>query len=296
MKRLILLLIIEILVVTGMLYPGSDFKMEKDLALAANETFDHSIVSFKGTLDIKGNVKESVLLIGGKLTLDGIVGEDIICIGSRVTVGKHAVIKRDFFVIGGSLEKDHEAKVEGEFFYFKFDLKRIENTIIPILSDSRTFTLFKAVNIIFWFIIALIVFAIVPRKINYAEEIFNHHRLRIGIIGLLALFSFIFLLFIAIILSFVIIGIPLFIALILTCLITYIFGRTVVFYFIGIKLTQLMKVKNIPPAAFILVGAIIYALLKFLPILGPVLLVILNIFEFGIGVSYFFRKKLEFDK
>jgi hypothetical protein len=230
--------------------------------------------------------------VGGSLTLDGVVAEDVICVASRVTIGKNAVIKRDLFIIGGALEKDPGAKVEGEYFYFKFDLKRIENTIIPILSDSRTISFFKAVNIILWFIIALIVFAVVPQRIDRAEEIFEAHRLKIGVIGLLALFCFIFLLFISIILSFVIIGIPLFIALILFCFITYVFGRTVMFYFIGIKLTHLVKLKTIPPAVFILAGVIFYALLKFLPILGPVLLVVLNIFEFGIGVGYFFRKRL----
>jgi len=292
MKKLILLAVIEILIVTGLLFPASDFKLEKDVTLPGNETCSHSIISLNGRLDIKGSVKESVLLVGGSLTLDGVVAEDVICFASRVTIGKNAVIKRDLFIIGGALEKDPGAKVEGEYFYFKFDLKRIENTIIPILSDSRTISFFKAVNIILWFIIALIVFAVVPQRIDRAEEIFEAHRLKIGVIGLLALFCFIFLLFISIILSFVIIGIPLFIALILFCFITYVFGRTVMFYFIGIKLTHLVKLKTIPPAVFILVGVIFYALLKFLPILGPVLLVVLNIFEFGIGVGYFFRKRL----
>lgn len=296
MKKLFLLLFIEILIVTGLLFPASDFKMEKDVTLPENETYSHSIVSLKGKLDIKGSVNESVLLVGGSLSLDGVVAEDVICIASRVTIGKNAVIKRDLFIIGGSLEKDPGAKVEGEFFYFKFDLKRIENTIIPILSDSRTISFFKAVNIILWFIIALIVFVVVPQRINSAEEIFESHLLKIGVIGLLALFCFIFLLFISIILSFVIIGIPLFIALILFCFITYVFGRTVMFYFLGIKLTHLVKLKTLPPAIFLLVGVILYALLKFLPILGPVLLVVLNIFEFGIGIGYFFRKRLGVDK
>ena len=67
-----------------------------------------------------------------------------------------------------------------------------------------------------------------------------------------------------------------------------------IFYFIGIKLVHLTKLKIIPPVSFILAGVIIYALLKFLPILGPVLLAILNIFEFGIGIGYLFRKKLGF--
>ena len=193
------------------------------------------------------------------------------------------------------MEREPGAKVEGEFVYFKFDLKKIENTIIPILSDSRTLSFLKAVKIILWFIIALVVFAAVPRKINSAEEIFDKHRLKIGVVGFLSLFSFIILLFIFIILSFVFIGIPFLIILILLYFITFIFGRTVMFYYIGIKLSHLLKFKNITPAIFIMIGIIFYALLKFLPVLGPILLIVLNIFELGIGVSYFLRKKLKFE-
>ncbi len=295
MKKLILLLGFEILFISGLLF-STDFKLEKNVTVPENKTCDYSIVSLKGKLDIKGNVKESILLVGGRLTLDGVVEEDVICIASKVKIGKHALIKRDLYVIGGTLEKDPGAFVKGEYFYVKFNLERIENTLIPILSDSRTLSFFKAINIIIWFIIALIVFAVIPKRVNSAEEIFDRHRWRIGAVGFLALICFIFLLFISIILSFVLIGIPLFIALILFCFITYVFGRTVMFYFIGIKLTHLLKLKNIAPAFFILAGVIIYALLKFLPYLGPVFLIVLNIFEFGIGVSYFLRKKLKFQE
>ncbi len=293
-KKLVLFLAIQILMVSGFLFPLSDYKVEKDLTVPENKVYPHSIVSLKGNLDIKGSMKESIFLVGGQLTLDGVVEKDVICIASRVKIGKNALVKRDLFVIGGVLERDAGAKVEGEFVYFKFDLEKIENTIIPILSDSRTISFLKAVKIILWFIIALIVFAVVPKKINSAEEIFDKHRLKIGAVGLLSFFSFIFLFFIFIILSFFIIGIPFLIILILLYLITFIFGRTVILYYIGIKLSHLFKFKNITPAIFIMIGAIFYALLKFLPILGPILLIALNIFELGIGVCYFLRKKLKF--
>jgi hypothetical protein len=279
----------------GVLFPASDFKMEKDITVPSGETYPHSVVSFRGKLDIKGTIAESVILVGGRLVLEGVVEEDVICFGSDVVIGKDAHIKRDLFVIGGTLEKDSDAVVDGEYFVFKFDLKKLENSLIPILADTRTFSLFKAIRIIIWFIIALIVFAVVPRKINSAEEMFDTNRLKIGSIGFLSLFSFIFLAFIAIILSFVIIGIPLLIILVLLYFVTYVFGRTVMFYFIGIKLAHLVKMKNIAPAFFILVGVIFYALLKFLPLVGPILLIILNIFELGIGVSFFLRKKLKFE-
>lgn len=280
----------------GMLLPASDYKMQKNVTILGDQTFPQSIISFRGKLDIKGTVKESVILLGGQLNLDGVVEEDVICFAADVKIGENAHIKRDLFVIGGTLDRDPAAKVNGEYFYFKFDLKKLENSIIPILADSKTFSLFKAIRIILWFIIALIVFALVPKKINAAEEIFDNHRLKIGAVGFLSLFSFIFLVFISIILSFIVIGIPIFIFLVVLYFVTYVFGRTVMFYYIGIKLSHLVKLKNIAPALFILVGVIFYALLKLLPYVGPVLLIILNIFELGIGVSYFLRKKLKFEK
>lgn len=296
MKKLILWFFIEIIMVSVFLFPSTNFKIEKKLSLPENETYSNSIIALKGQLDIKGNVKESIFLLGGKLTLDGLVEEDVVCIAAKVKIGKNAVIKRDLFVIGGTLERDEGAKVNGEFFYFKFDLKKIENTIIPILSDSRTISFFKAVKIILWFIIALIVFAVVPKKINNAEEMFDKQEFKIGAIGLLSLFSFLFLLFISIILSFVIIGIPLLFILILLYSVIYIFGRTVMLYYIGMKLSHRMKLEDISPAFFIMIGIILYAILKFLPVLGPILLIVLNIFELGIGVSYLLRKKLKFSE
>ncbi len=292
-KKITLLVIFYFLVLTGLLFPVSDFKLEKDVNVPAGDTYPNSIISLKGKLHIEGNVKESVMLVGGELVLNGTVEEDVICIASRVKIGKNARIKRDLYVIGGNLERETGAEVKGEFFYFKFDLKKIENSIIPILSDARTFSFFKTVKIILWFIISLIVFAVVPKRINSAEAIFDSHRLKIGTIGLLSLFSFIFLLFIAIILSFVIIGIPLLIILMLLYLVLFVFGRTVMFYYIGIKLSHLVKLKHVIPVFFILVGVAFYAILKFLPIVGPVLLIVLNIFELGIGVGYFLRKKLK---
>jgi hypothetical protein len=294
-KKLLLFLVLQILIVSGFLFPLSDVKMEKNLTVPENETYPHSVLSFKGKLDIKGNVKESVFLVGGRLTLDGQVEEDVICIASKVTIGKNALIKRDLFVIGGTMERATGAEVQGELFYVKFDLKKIENTLIPILSDARTISFLKAVRIILWFIIALVVFAVVPKRVNAAEEILNKHRMKIGTVGLLSLFAFIFLVFIFIILSFVIIGIPLLILLLLLYFVIYIFGRTVMFYYIGIKLSQLLKFKNITPAVFIMIGVIFYALMKFLPIVGAVVLIVLNIFELGIGVSYFLRKKFKFE-
>jgi len=271
---------------------GSDFKVKKDLILQENEVFDDNIISIGGNIDIKGKVNKSIIIIGGKLRLFGHVEEDLICISSDVKIYKNAFIKGDLFVIGGKLEKDPEMRLQGEYSYFKFNLKKIETTLLPIISDSRSMTFFKAAKIILWLILALIIFAIIPKKINHAEEIFEKNMLRIGITGILSILAFILLFLVFIILSFVIIGIPLLFILILFYFALIMFGRTVLLYFIGIKILKTVNIKNVTSALFIFVGISFYLMLKFLPVFGPILLIIFNIFEIGIGMSFLFRKKI----
>jgi len=291
MKRSFIFLISIFMISISIIY-GSDFKVKKDLILQENEVFDDNIISIGGNIDIKGKVNKSIIIIGGKLRLFGHVEEDLICISSDVKIYKNAFIKGDLFVIGGKLEKDPEMRLQGEYSYFKFNLKKIETTLLPIISDSRSMTFFKAAKIILWLILALIIFAIIPKKINHAEEIFEKNMLRIGITGILSILAFILLFLVFIILSFVIIGIPLLFILILFYFALIMFGRTVLLYFIGIKILKTVNIKNVTSALFIFVGISFYLMLKFLPVFGPILLIIFNIFEIGIGMSFLFRKKI----
>lgn len=291
MKRSFIFLISIFMISISIIY-GSDFKVKKDLILQENEVFDDNIISIGGNIDIKGKVNKSIIIIGGKLRLFGYVEEDLICISSDVKIYKSAFIKGDLFVIGGKLEKDPEMRLQGEYSYFKFNLKKIETTLLPIISDSQSMTFFKAAKIILWLILALIIFAIIPKKINHAEEIFEKNMLRIGITGILSILAFILLFLVFIILSFVIIGIPLLFILLLFYFALIMFGRTVLLYFIGIKILKTVNIKNVTSALFIFVGISFYLMLKFLPVFGPILLIIFNIFEIGIGMSFLFRKKI----
>ncbi len=295
MKRIIFFLS-AISLMPLVLLCSSNYKFKKKLTVPQNETYKDNVISLGGTIDIQGKLEHSLILIGGSIKLDGEVGEDIICFGSQIEIGGKARVNGDLYVIGGKLTKDTSAKLMGDFTYFRFDLKKIESTLIPFLSDGKTFTFFKTIKIILWFIITLIVFAVVPKKIIRAEALLDKNKLKIGAVGLLSLFSFIFLLFVFVLMIFILIGIPLLFALLLLYFATFIFGRTVIFYYIGNKIADGLKLKNIMPALFILFGVIVYGLLKFVPVVGPVILLIINLFEIGIGVGFILRKKLKLVK
>ncbi len=289
-KRAPLFLII--LIIPLILLPSSESRLEKNLIIAEGQVYNDNVVSFGGDIYISGEINESVVLMGGRLSLKGKIKKDVICIGAEVEIFSGSIIEGDLIVIGGKLGRENGSVINGEYFYFKFDLKKIENSIMPILSDAQTLTFFKTLKIIFWFLVTLIVFAVIPRKIVAAEEIFQQNSFKIGLTGLVAIFSFIFLLFICILLSFVLVGLPMLIFLILLYFAVFIFGRTVLFYFLGQKLSSGLNIKHVTPAVYILIGVVIYALAKFLPVVGPIVVVFLNILEIGIGVTYLLRRRL----
>jgi len=297
-KKISLLLLWAIILVISSTAPHSfcyaaDFKMVKNLSVATPDTYPDSVMSWGGTIDIDGTIKGSIILFGGRLDLDGVVEEDVICVSSSIRLGEQALIKGDLYVIGGQLDRHPQSTINGEFFHFKFDLKKIESALIPLFSDAKSVAFFKIIKIILWFIITLLVFALVPKKVNQAREIFETNILKMGLLGILSYLIFILLLIAFFIMSLIIIGIPLLFLLVLLYFLVNIFGRTVIFYFLGTKSSELLKLKNIPPALFIVLGVVVYSILKFIPFIGPLVLILMNLVEVGIGVGFFFRKKLK---
>jgi hypothetical protein len=294
MKRLAIF-VVGLWLISGVLYANSNYKMLKNLSVTADQTHEGSVISWGGTLNVHGNLNGSIILIGGRLELSGQVEEDVIGVAADIHIGENALIKGDLLVIGGTLIHPNKSTVKGEYVNLKFDLKKIETTLIPLLSDSQTIPFLTPIKIILWLIIALIVFAVVPERVIKAEGIFNRHIVKTGVIGILSLLTFLFLLFMFIIMSFVIIGLPLLVALLILYFIVCVFGRTVMFYFIGIKFSQRFNLKRIAPALFIVMGVIFIALVRFIPVLGPILLLILPIFDAGIAVSFLLRRKLRLE-
>jgi hypothetical protein len=298
MKKLSILILLGFIFIFSSTGPGSfcfasNFKMVKNLSVSTQDSYPDSVMSWGGALDIDGTLKGSIILFGGGLELDGVVEEDVICVSSNIRMGEKALIKGELFVIGGKLDRHPKSTVNGEYFKLKFDLKKIESVLIPLFSDSKSVTFFKVIIIILWLIITLLVFALVPKKINHAQEIFETSMLKMGALGILSFLTFIVLLIAFFIMSIIIIGIPLLLLLVLLYFLINIFGRTVIFYFIGIKLSKLLKLKNVPPAFFIVLGVVVYSIFKFIPDAGPLILILMNLFEVGIGVGFLLRKKLK---
>ncbi|MGE5340453.1 MAG: hypothetical protein ACM3SY_03135 [Candidatus Omnitrophota bacterium] len=280
---------------SGSLFPSSDYKVVKDFSLSKNTAFVDSVLSFNGTVNIRGNLKGTVILFGGRLVLDGPVDEDVICAGAGVDIRESAVIKGDLIVIGGTLNRHPLSTVSGKVFNSKMDLKKIQATFLPLVLDSQTIGFIRAVGGVLWLILALILFALIPTRVIRAGEILEKNFRKVIVTGFVSFMAVLCLLVMFVVLSFFFIGIPLLFLLVFSFCSIYIFGKTVVFYFIGVQLSNRLKVKRMIPALFVVLGALVYILFRFIPYLGPAVLITLNLFELGIGVSFIFRRKLRLE-
>lgn len=285
-------------VISALLFPtdssGSN-SPKHQLIIRYGQVSPSSMIRWGATIEIQkgGCINGSLFLVNSRLVLDGEISEDVICFSSDLDIRENAVIKGDLLIIGGSVQRNPSCRVTGKDIYIELDLQEIERSLLPVFFDSQSVALFKAIKILFWLVITLLVFAAIPMKINTAEAIFENHTIKLGLTGLFSLLGFLLLTIMFIILSLFYVGIPLLFLLVVFYAVVYILGRTVMFYFIGIKLTERLKIKNITPAFYILIGIIVYSIFKFIPIIGPILLLIMNVFEVGIGVGFIFRKKLK---
>jgi hypothetical protein len=267
-------------------------KNDKGIRIAPGATHAANINAFNSFLDIGGKVDASVFLVGGRLRLSGEISGDVICLASQVDIQSGAVIGRDLIMIGGRVDKSPDCKINGDFYYIRTreDLKKITRTLLPFLPESGGLNFIRISKIFLWFILALLTLAILPLQVGRAAAMLKKSPLRFGSFGLLALLVFIFALLLFILLSLVLIGIPLLFALLVLYFLILVFGRTVVFYFIGAQVASFLKFKS-NAIFFIIMGTAVYALLKIVPWFGAPLLIAMDIFAIGIGAGYFLKYK-----
>jgi len=288
MKKKALLLIL-FLAAGGLFLTASG---KKEINVAAGETRDAAINAFRARLAISGRVDESVFLMGGSLRLDGEVTGDVICVAAEVEIAATAAIGRDLIVIGGSLSRAEGSRIAGRVYDVRShrDMKQVAASVLPFMPETGGMTFFQVIKIFFWLILALLALAVFPAQVAQAAAMLPRQPWRHLGRGALTVLVFLLLLLAFLLLSFVLIGIPLLIVLMAAYFLLLIFGRAVVFHFIGERACAALKLRA-NPAFFIVLGVAIYALLKFIPIAGGLLLVIWDLFAVGVGVEFILRKR-----
>jgi hypothetical protein len=293
MKKILTLALFGLFVLAPLAAPPAAraaITSQKEIHIAPGETQDE-IISFGGHVLIEGKVRNDVVVIGGSITISGEVGQSVVGIGSKIVVKSTASIGKDLAALGGTLEKEPGCTIGGDTIYFQtrelgdrlfrdghlfrgaFSL-----SLIPII------VVVKLVFIFLWLIVAVLGAALFPKPIAYAAgEIRKHFWPALGT-GIIAILVFTMLVFFAALLSFILIGIPIALALAVGGFIVKVFGRLAIFFFLGESALRAFRSKNISVMGAVLMGLLVFSLAGFVPILGFLFSFVMNAVGWGIAL------------
>lgn len=284
-KRTVAFLAILALVATG-LAAQQEFSVKRDVFVAAGET-QNNVITFGGNVVVEGRVKQSVVAFGGTITIGGEVGEAVVGIGSRVTLRPTAVVRGDVVSIGGPLDKEPGCSISGDTVYFKASELGSRFFRRGLFKGIFAFPLFpifliiKLIGVFLWFIAALVVAAIFPRPVARAAAAVRTSFWPVFGTGLLAIVVFTGMAIFAALLCFILVGIPIAIALLWAGVIVKVFGRVVLFYVLGESLLKAFGSKSVSAIGASLAGLLVVSLVGFIPIIGFLFTLVLSVLGWG---------------
>ncbi|MFB0565526.1 MAG: hypothetical protein ACETWK_07590 [Candidatus Aminicenantaceae bacterium] len=263
--------------------------MKKEINVREGETQDN-IFTFGGNVVIEGEVKESVVAFGGIIIVKGEVKGSVIGIGSNITLHSTAIVGEDVYSIGGTLTKEPGCIIKGDTVYFKTseDISKFLRgafkdvfsvSFIPLILIIKTLTFF------IWFILALVLAALFPRQISLASTQIRKSFGSIFGIGLLSIVIYIGVVIFSALLCFLIIGIPLLVFFVILGVVIQIFGRVVLFFFLGESLIKAFSKSKISPLVAVIVGLVLLTIIRFIPVIGFLFSLCLSIIGWGVVIK-----------
>jgi len=292
MKKCLTLALFGLFVLAPLAAPpeaAAEVGIQKDIHVAAGETQD-KIFSLGGHILIEGTVRDDVMVVGGSITISGEAKQSVVGIGSRIIVKSTAVIGKDLAALGGTLEKEPGCTVGGDTIYlqtaeigdkvFKDGLFSgvFSMSLIPII------VAIKLVIIFLWLIAAFLGAALFPKQLAFASgEVRKSFWPAFGI-GVLATIAFAGLVLFAALLSIILIGIPILIAIAVAGFIIKVFGRLVIFYFLGESLLRAFGSRNVSGLGAVLAGLFLFSFIGFIPVVGFLFGLVMNAAGWGIAL------------
>jgi hypothetical protein len=275
---------------------------KKDILVKEDEVQDN-VVSWGGDIRVLGTVNESVINFGGTIVIEGNVGDTVVGFGSKIILTSTAKVEGDVLSLGGSLDRDPGSTIEGDTVYFSTSeevAKFLKEGVVGIfgLSLLPLLIIFKLITLVIWFILAILLVAIFPRQISFASLQVRTSFWPIFGTGFLSIIIFTGLIIFSVLLSFILIGIPILMALIAIGVIIKIFGRVVIFHFLGDIIYRAFGGKQTSALLAVVLGLIVFGLIGFIPIIGSLVSFVLSIIGWGAvirtkfgSVENWFRRK-----
>lgn len=154
-------------------------------------TSESDVFGWGQTVVVRGTVKRGVMAFGGDVVVEGSVEGDVATIGGSVVQRDGAQVGGDVIVIGGSYR--HNADALGRkpasatvmFTGFESELRHVMRNPASLLAPqwSLAYLGSRVMAVLFWFIAALVLSAIIPGAVSRAVTRLQLTNVRVGLIG-----------------------------------------------------------------------------------------------------------------
>ncbi|RMG51201.1 MAG: hypothetical protein D6723_11040 [Acidobacteria bacterium] len=250
-------------------------------------------------LEVLGRVEGSILVMGDDAIIEGRVDGDAIVLGGDLIQRRQGFIGGDVIVIGGRYQRAAEApalhpsskiieiREYGQSLResFRHPWRAI---LVPQITPAALGQ--RALGLLLYFLIALLMIALMPSPINRAIRMVRRHSGRLGLFGLLAL-SLLFIVLLVIVRF-----LPMALAVPMTLFVwllwfgAYLLGSLAVHVVIG-RWIQSRLVRSPTPSTImaLLYGMVVIAILSTLPIIGLMTLLVLVTLSLGVALRLPFR-------
>jgi hypothetical protein len=263
------------------------------VVIGKDETVSDIVVRGR-SLDVLGQVNGSVLILGSDAVIEGRVERDATVLGGSLIQRNGGFIGGNVIVLGGSYTRTPDAaplKPEAKTIVIREYGEYLRDTFqhpwrrMFIPQVNPLYVGQRILGFLFYFLIALLLIALVPAQLNRANQALKYNYLRVGLIGFsgLSLSLICLLLLVRTLPIEVAAPVTLFVSLIM--LGGYFFGSLAVHLLVGRWIQQrLRQGKDHSHINALLYGMALFAVLFSIPVLGMVAALALAILSFGIAV------------
>ncbi|GEM_PF-5026160 len=279
--------------------------VDADVASAPRVIRPHETVSdvvVRGRrLDVLGRVEGSILVMGDDAIIEGRVDGDAIVLGGDLIQRRRGSIGGDVIVIGGQYQRAAEApplhpssKIIEIREYGQSLRESFRHPWRAILAPQITPAALgqRALGLLLYFLIALLLIALMPSPINRAIQMLRRHSRRLGLFGLLALLLLFIVLLVIVRFLPMALAVPMTLFVWLISLGAYLLGSLAVHLVIGRWIqSKLERSPNPSTIMALLYGMVVIAILTALPIIGPVMLLLLVTLSLGVALRLPFQAR-----
>ncbi len=258
--------------------------------------FSKDLFIFSQNRVVNEEVDGDIIIFFSEVKIDSNVKGDVISFWSNIEVKKNGVIGGDLIIIGGTFKKDIKGKVNGVVvrFFRRENFKNFAGNLFK--SDLKKHSaIFNLGVFVLWFFISLGILKLYKEKIVCFVEYMKNNPLKsfgAGLLFVILLFS-IFMIFLILVIF--VIGIPLIFLYVLFLLVIKIIERVVIFYFLGELIHSWIKFKK-SDALIILIGVMVFMLLRFSGSIGYLIATVVDIISIGAILLHFKNKIISLKK